>query len=307
MTEPIDPISAVSDPARLALPVLLLGASAIAFAPIFVRLSELDPVTTAFYRVFLSLPAMWIWTVIPAGSARPARAPAGLRDYARLALAGVFFAGDLAFWHWSIALTSVANATLLANFAPVFVALGGFVLFRERFTRLFLIGMALALAGAVILMSDSLTLDPRYIQGDGLGIVTAMFYGAYILSVGRLRTDFSTGRIMIWSSATAAVVLLPVSLAFGDGMLAASAYGWAVLAGLALLSHAGGQGMIAFALAHLPAAFTSVGLLLQPVVAALLAWLILAEPVGPIQTAGAIVILAGIFFAHRGRIPRPPG
>lgn len=303
MSEPTNVPSGTPDPGRFALAVLLAGATAIAFAPIFVRLSELDPLTTAFYRVFFAVPALWVWTIVPAGAQRRTRKPAGPRDYARLSLAGVFFAGDLGFWHWSIALTSVANATLLANFAPVFVALGGFLLFGERFTRLFLVGLVLALAGAVILMGDSLSLDPHHIRGDGLGIVTAMFYGAYILTVGRLRADFSTARIMVWSSAVAAILLLPVSLAFGTGLAAATAFGWAVLVGLALLSHAGGQGMIAFALAHLPASFTSVGLLLQPVVAALLAWVILSEPVGAVQAAGALVILAGIFFAHRGRNP----
>lgn len=303
MSEPSDISSRGSDPGRFAFAVLLAGATAIAFAPIFVRLSELDPVTTAFYRVFFAVPALWIWTAMPARSRGKKREPAGFRDYARLSLAGVFFAGDLGFWHWSITLTSVANATLLANFAPVFVALGGFLLFKERFTKLFLIGMALALLGAVILMGDSLTLDPRYIHGDGLGIVTALFYGSYILTVGHLRADFSTARIMVWSSAVAAILLFPVSLAFGTGLVAATAFGWMVLVGLALLSHAGGQGMIAFALAHLPASFTSVGLLLQPVVAALLAWVILSEPVGAVQAAGAAVILAGIYFAHRGRNP----
>jgi drug/metabolite transporter (DMT)-like permease len=152
-------------------------------------------------------------------------------------------------------------------------------------------------------MGDSLTLDPEHIHGDGLGIVTAMFYGAYILTVGRLRTDFSTVRIMVWSSAVAAILLFPVSLAFGTGLVAATAFGWSVLVGLALVSHAGGQGMIAFALAHLPASFTSIGLLLQPVIAALLAWIILSEPVGPVQALGAAVILLGIFYAHRGRNP----
>jgi drug/metabolite transporter (DMT)-like permease len=73
-----------------------------------------------------------------------------------------------------------------------------------------------------------------------------------------------------------------------------------VVLGLALVSHAAGQGLIAYALAHLPAAFSSVGLLLQPVVAALFAWLLLAEPLAALQVAGGMVVLAGIYLARRG-------
>jgi drug/metabolite transporter (DMT)-like permease len=83
-------------------------------------------------------------------------------------------------------------------------------------------------------------------------------------------------------------------------MLPASALGWTFLAGLALVSHAGGQGLIAYALAHLPAAFSSVGLLFQPVMAALFAWWLLSESLVPLQVAGGLVVLAGIYLARRG-------
>jgi drug/metabolite transporter (DMT)-like permease len=82
-------------------------------------------------------------------------------------------------------------------------------------------------------------------------------------------------------------------------MLPASAYGWWILVGLALVTHAAGEGLIAYALAHLPAAFSSVGLLLQPVVAACFAWLLLSEPLLPLQIAGGLVVLAAIWLARR--------
>ena len=83
-------------------------------------------------------------------------------------------------------------------------------------------------------------------------------------------------------------------------MLPASAYGWWVLAGLALVSHAAGQGLIAYALASLPAAFSSVSLLFQPVVAALFAWVLLSESLVPLQVVGGLVVLLGIYLARRG-------
>jgi drug/metabolite transporter (DMT)-like permease len=286
--------------ARIALAALLCGAVGIAFAPIFVRLSELGPTATAFHRLALALPALWLWRHVESRGARPTARPASRSDYLGLVVAGLLFAGDLAFWHWSIRFTTVANATLLANFAPVFVTLTAFALFGERFSRTFLVGMALALVGACVLMGRSFTLSLTHLLGDALGIVTAVFYAGYIVAVGRLRARFSTATIMAWSGLVTCAALLPVALLSGESLIATTAFGWAMLLGLALVSHAGGQSLIAYALAHLPAAFSSVSLLLQPAVAALLAWIILGEALGPWQALGALIILVGIYLARRG-------
>ncbi len=282
---------------RGALPILLVGAAAIAFAPVFVRLSELGPTATAFHRLFLALPVLWIWLASQSGEGRK---PTGLRDLLGLALAGLLFAADLAVWHWSIHLTSVANATLLANFAPVFVTFGAWLIFKERVTAVFLAALVMGVAGVGLLMGDSLSLGGRSLVGDALGLLTAIFYGGYILAVSRLRRRFSTVTIMAWSGSVTCLALLPVALLSGETIWATTATGWAVLIALAFVSHAGGQSLIAYALAHLPAAFSSVSLLLQPVIAAALAWIILAEPMRPVQALGAIIVLLAIVLARRG-------
>jgi drug/metabolite transporter (DMT)-like permease len=288
---------------RWALVALLAGAAGIAFAPIFVRLSELPPTATAFHRLFLALPPLWLWKLVEdRGSAarRPAEPPAAAGNAMLLVAAGLFFAGDLALWHWSIRFTTVANATLLANLAPIFVTLAGYLLFSERFSRQFLLGMALAIAGAGILMGESLGFGAEHLLGDVLGLTTAAFYAGYIMSVAHLRSRLSTATIMAWSGVVSCAALLTVTLLLGETLLPVTPEGWAVLFGLALLSHAGGQSLIAFALARLPAALSSVSLLLQPAIAAVLAWAILAEPLGPWQMSGAMVILGGIYLARRG-------
>ncbi len=288
---------------RSAVIALLGGAVAIAFAPILVRLSALDPTATAFHRLFLALPALWAWYAWEGHGQSPPRRPAERADWLALLVAGLFFAGDLALWHWSIRFTSVANATLLANFAPVFVTLAAFVLFGERFSPAFLAGMAVALAGACLLMGGSVSIGLTHLFGDALGLATAVFYAGYILSVGRLRARFSTATIMAWSGTVTAAALLPIALLSGESLVAATLEGWAVLLALALFSHAGGQSLIAHALAHLPAAFSSVSLLLQPAVAAILAWILLAEPLSLGQGFGGAVILVGIWLARRGSGP----
>ena len=218
-----------------------------------------------------------------------------------LLAAGVAFAGDLAFWHTSIKLTSVANSTLLANLASIFVTLAAWIFLRQKPTAVFLAGLAAALAGVAMLVKTSLEFSATGLAGDALGVVTAMFYAGYILAVKGLRDRGETAlRLMAVTSTLTAVILFPVALASGEQMLPHSAYGWTILLGLALISHAAGQGLIAYALAHLPATFSSVGLLLQPVIAAFFAWVLLAEPLVPLQIAGGVVVLVGIYLARQG-------
>ncbi len=289
----------MQEKSRLAFAALLTGAVGIAFAPIFVRLSEVGPSATAFYRVFLALPVLWLWRLQERDKADAPAQPAARKDYRQLAVAGLLFAGDLALWHWSIRLTTVANATLFANFAPIFVALGARVLFSEKVTRTFLLGMAGALAGAAMVVGNSLSVTAKHVAGDLVGIATAVFYAGYMLSVKHLRRSFSTATIMAWSGLSASPALFLVALASGERLVPIQASGWIVVIALALISQVGGQSLIAYAFAHLPASFSSLSLLLQPAVAALLAWIILAEPLGLVQAFGAAVILCGIAVAGR--------
>jgi len=290
---------------RLALIALFAGAAGIAFAPILFRYSTVGPVTTAFYRVVLALPLLWLWMQREAAAQPHSPRPATRRDYAELVLAGLFFAGDLAFWHWSLKLTSVADGTLLPNCAPVFVTLGAWLLFGEKITARFLAGMVLAMLGAALVVGASWG-KGTHLVGNLLGVVTAAFYGSYMLSLKRLRATFSTATIMTWSGLFAALALLVIAVATGESLAVPTFSAWGVLVALAWVSHAGGQSLIAYAFAHLPASFSSVGLLLQPVIAAGLAWVLLAEPIGWSQALGGAVVLGGIILAKSASAPRAP-
>ena len=280
-----------------ALLALFAGATCIALSPIWVRIADVGPTASAFWRVALAVPLLWAGLAL---APRPVAA-AARPQWPLLAAAGLAFAGDLAFWHWSIQFTSVANSTLLANLASIFVTLAAWLLWRQRPSGQFLVGLALALAGVGLLVRASLGFSETALRGDGFGLITAMFYAWYLLTVKRLRDlGAATLRLMAVTTSITAAVLLPVALASGDTMLPAGAHGWLVLLGLAWITHAGGQGLIAYALAHLPAAFSSVGLLLQPVLAAQFAWALLGEPLGTLQAAGGAVVLTGIYLAGRG-------
>jgi len=280
-----------------ALGALLLGATCIALSPIFVRVSEAGPTATAFWRVALAVAPLWLLDALRRGEA----ARTDRVKWPLLFAAGVAFAGDLGFWHTSIKLTSVANSTLLANLASLFVTLVAWIFLGERPKRLFLAGLAASLAGVALLLDASLELSGTALIGDALGVVTAVFYAAYLLAVKGLRDRGESAlRVMALTSTISAVFLFPVALASGEPMLPSSLLGWGDLLGLALVSHAAGQGLIAYALAHLRAAFSSVSLLFQPVMAALFAWVLLGEALVAPQIAGGLVVLIGIYLARRG-------
>jgi drug/metabolite transporter (DMT)-like permease len=301
---------------RLAFASLIAGAIGIAFAPIFVRWSEVGPSATAFYRLLLALPFLAAWQACrprnPPGApsrypmshedTRPSGAlPSTARDLWWLAAPGLFFAGDLALWHWSISLTSVANATLFANFAPILVTIVARILFLERIRPLFVVGLLLASTGALFVVGTGAILQQGQVLGDLLGLATAFFYAAYLLSVKRARQHHSTLVVMLWSSISACPVLGLVALLGGEVITPGSVRGWIVLLALALVSQIAGQGLIAFAFRHLPASFSSVSLLVQPVVAAVLAWVILGESLGAAQALGGFVVLCGIGLASYAR------
>ena len=275
---------------------LLMGATCIALSPIWVRVVDVGPTVSAFWRVALAVPLLWVVFLSVSRTTSWKKA----NPYLLLA-AGLAFAGDLAFWHWSIQFTSVANSTLLANLASIFVTLAAWVLWRQKPTPVFLAGLVAALVGVALLVRASLGFSPRALLGDGLGVVTAMFYAWYLLSVKGVRDrGIATLQLMAVTTTITAAILLPVALASGEAPLPAGLEGWLKLLGLAWISHSAGQGLIAYALAHLPAAFSAVALLFQPVMAALFAWLFLAEPLVMLQVIGGVVVLAGIYLAHRG-------
>ena len=284
----------------IALCALVLGAWFAGASTLFVRLSELGPIATAFQRVFLSVPALFVLVAWrpdsrPDGSGQPADA----REFAILALAGAFFAGDLIFWHLAIMNTTVANATLLATMAPIYVTVGMFALFGERPSSRFLAGMVLAISGAALLIADTVAFSPERLLGDVCGVVTGFFFAGYLITVGRLRSRLTTAVVMFWSTLITALILLPVAWLWEGELAAATLYGWAVLVALALVSHVGGQGLIAYALAHLPTAFSSLTMVLEVFAAAFLGWVFLNELLGLWQWAGAAVIIAGLLVARR--------
>jgi drug/metabolite transporter (DMT)-like permease len=285
----------------IAFTALLAGGIAIGFAGIMMRWSDVNPLASAFWRMALAAPLLWTW----AWAVRAQDSAARKRtDFSRaLALAGLFFAGDMGMWHLSLHYTTVSNATLLSNLAPVFIASWMWFAYRVRFAPGFIAGLALALSGAGLLVAPNAALaivaGGERLTGDGFGLVSAVFYGAYQLVIKDARNQYSTARLMAWSTSITGLVLLPFALVAPGPFWPAQPSGWLPLIGLALIAQIGGQTVIAYASAHLPASLSSVGLLIQPLTAAIAAWILFAEAIGPAQAAGGLLLVFGIYLSKR--------
>lgn len=296
---PMSAPSAATGKTSAALPALVLGGIAIGASPIFVRVSELGPTATAFHRMLWALPLLWLWARLDAGKRARAVMPDNKRDARQLFFCGLLFAADLACWHLSILYTSVTNSTLFANFAPVVVAVGAWLFLRERITRPFLVGLALCSTGAALLVVSSIQTSQRHVIGDMYGMVTALFYGFYLLTVASLRSRLAAPTIMFWSSLVTGVALALLAFVAGEQLMPQTWRGLWILVALALVTQVTGQGLIAYALGHLPASFSSLVILIQPLTAALLGWVLLGEAITGLQVAGGAAILAGILVARQ--------
>lgn len=287
------------DDGRLALAGLVFGALVIATTPILVRLAACGPAAAGFWRLGFAAPLL---ALMAFGAPKVGVANAGGigRPTRAMLLAGVWFAADLGCWHYGIRYTSVANATVLPNLTPVIVTLVSWFLFRERPRALFLAGMATAIAGAVLMAKAAAPGPPGPLPhlGDILSASTALWYAFYFLAVRSARLTSPTLSVMLWSCLVGLPLLLATALVMREQILPATALGWAAVVGLGL-AHVFGQGSIAWSLGRLPASTASVTVLVQPVAAAGLAYLIFNETLTPLQAVGGAIALGGIVLAQQ--------
>lgn len=282
--------------ARVAL-AFLAGIAGISFAAIFVRLAlPAPPVVTGFHRMLFATAAMAAWVLV---ARRAGAAPIGRRAALAALASGACFGTDLALWHTSIVLTSVATATLLVNTTPLYVGLWARVVLGERLSPRFALGALLALAGAALLLGISRD-DLERMQGALLALAAALFYTGYLLFMKAARERGDAAPALLLSNLGATAVLGLYALAGGQPFSGFPWSSWAAIAGAAGVSQLGGVFAIVWALRYLPATVASVALLAQPVGTALLGWWLLGEALTLPQVAGGAAVLAGIALASRG-------
>lgn len=222
-------------------------------------------------------------------------------------LGGLSLAVDLALWNTAVGLTSAANATLFANTAPLWVALVAWAALGERLRPLFWGGLALTLLGAAAVAGADLSSHTGLGLGDLLAILASFFYAGYYL-LTQFGRRYLRSAAYVWVAGLASSAsLLAISLLLGLPLTGypPATYLWFVA--LALITQAFGYLAVGYALGHLPASVVSPTMVGQPVVTALLAIPLLAEPLSLTQIVGGTAVLIGILMVHRSRLsPRIP-
>ncbi len=285
---------------------LFVGAALISLSPVWVKLVSVSPTNSAFYRVLIGGVALTAYLV-----ATRKRPTFSARVWSLLALAGVFFALDLWFWHRSIIYIGPGLSTLLANFQVFILMLVGILFLGQKPAPAQVVAIPLALAGlGMIVGFDWQSLPGDYRLGVILGLVTAICYAGYLLTMRFSRQaadiDMPTREIAVVSLFSAA--LLGISaLAEGQSLAIPSMadFGW--LAAYGILSHCLGYILIVSSLPQVSTTEAGLALLLQPTLSFVWDVLFFARPMTPMELAGAAIAIGAIYLGSRKRSKQVQG
>ncbi|MBW4454051.1 MAG: DMT family transporter [Nostoc indistinguendum CM1-VF10] len=295
----------VSNQTKIAIASLFIGVGAISFGSIFMKLSEiqLSPNATVFNRFWLASVVFLLWHGYKAIRQRfSLQKPVEQESYTSQDLllllgAGILWAATLVFLAWSLTQTSVAISSVLHNLAPMFTSLGVWLLFRQGFKSQFLIGMVIALGGAIAIEFEELQIATDEVQGSFAAIVSAVFLGAYLLIVEKLRTKFSPTTIQLWICAIAALVIFPILLFAQDQVFPSTINGWVWVISLALICQVLGHGLLTYSLARFSSVVVSLVHLLEPIFSGIFALIIFSEKLTFSNWVGFAVVLMGLYLA----------
>lgn len=277
---------------------LALGITALSLSAMFVRWADAPGAMTGFYRLLISTVLMF-----PLFVRQQTRREKFDRKFLLFPIiGGVFTALDFTLWNTSVQYTTAANATLLGNTSPLWVALIALFLFREKLRGSFWIGLALALTGAMLVVGSNFLQNPTLGFGDLLASTAAIFYALYQLTTQRGRKYIDPFRYtwLVGVSATAGMFIINIVL--GNSFTGFSTQTWLVFLATAVISQMIGYLSISYALGHLPASVVAPTLIGQPILTTILAIPLLGEIPAPVQWLGGAVALAGIYIVNQSHV-----
>lgn len=281
---------------RLAFAALIAANVVLALGPWMVRLADVGPVAAGFWRLALAIPFLLVLSRT-GGAAMLARK--GL--FLTIVAGGLFFAADLAAWHYGIVRTKLANATLFGNMSSLLFALYGFLLLRRLPSRVQGAALLFALTGAVLLMGSSYELSPSHFEGDLFALLAGLFYTFYLVAIDRARRTMAPMPVLALATIAGALPLLILARAMGEAVMP---HDWTPLLLLSFGSQVVGQGLLVYAMGYLSPVTVGLGLLTQPAVSALVGWLVYGEKLTLADLAGAAFICVALVLI---RLPERRG
>jgi len=278
--------------------ILFIGILCISWSAIFVKLTDVSGLSSAFYRMFIGFIG-----VLPIWLFRK-RSLIGWKPASVAVVCGVIFACDIAVWNISILMTKAAISTLIANLAPVWVGIGAILFLKEKPGRIFWIGTAIALFGVSVIVGINQIYHSRLNAGHFLAILASLFYAFYLLIMRKGRQKLDTVTFTMISMLSSTVVLFIIAIITHTSLSGFSLSTWEALAGLGLISQLSGWLAINYAIAFMPSTVASVSLLSQSVFTALIAVPVLGEKLTRMEIFGALIVLSGIFLVNKKMFKR---
>lgn len=268
---------------RYAFPALIVGNLVLAVGPWMVRLTDVGPVASGFWRLALAIPFL----ALLAWRQQAGREPPSWSLVALVAAGGLFLAIDLAAWHVGIGLTKLANASLFGNASSFVLVLYGFVMLRRLPRAVQALALLLAALGAALLMGSSYELSPENFTGDLFALAAGLLYTGYLIAVDRARRTMAPMPVLAIATAAGALPLLLLSLALGQKVMPDD---WTPLLILSFGSQVVGQGLLVYAVGYLSPVVVGLGLLAQPAAGAVIGRLAYGETFSLADGAGAVLI-----------------
>ncbi len=283
---------------KTALPyiALLAGILSLSFSTIFVRWADAPGIVMALGRMSTATLAVAPFYIRRMRSLerRPSRA-----DWLLVLAGGVLIAFDHGSLNTALQFTRVANGTLFNNISPLWVALIAWLLWKERLTPRFWLGLAVTLVGMVLVFGSSILRDAQFNIGDAIAVLSSLFYALYFLVTQRARRSMET-LVYIWPAvATAALVLLIASQVMGMPLTGYPGKTYLAFLAAGLVSQVIGYFSVGYALGHLPASIVAPTMTAQPLLTMLLAVPLTGEGLSALQLGGGLVAMLGIYLVNR--------
>ncbi|MBY6035866.1 DMT family transporter [Fictibacillus nanhaiensis] len=271
---------------------MVIGIIAISFSSIFVKWSEAPVSVQGMYRLLFTLILMlpFVWKHFGAIKR------ISLKEYIWLFWSGTFLALHFLFWMGSLKLTTVASSTILLSLQPVFVMLGAYIAFREKTTKSAIIGMMVAIIGAIMIGWGDIGISMQHIQGDMLSILGTVVVAVHMLIGQKLLKSIPATVYSFIVFLTAVFVFAMYNLLFSIQMTGYSGREWGIFVLLALVPTLFGHVLFNWLLKYVTAATISMAILGEPVGATLLAYLFLSEALTATQWIGGAIVLSGLYY-----------
>jgi drug/metabolite transporter (DMT)-like permease len=274
---------------------LLFGVFCIGWSAIFVKLAHAPALTSGFYRYFfcfLGLIPIWIYKKITIPDTK---------TLFWIILGGLFFVLDMSLWNLSILLTSASVSTLLVSNVSVFVGLGSMIFFKQKLSKIYWLGLFVAMVGVFTVAGYDFIHNPTVGLGHLMALGAAFFYAGYLLITQQVREKIDTVNFMGWSLISCLIFSYIICWQQGSQMLHFDNQTWLSFIASGLLCHLIGWLSINYALGFIPASIVSPTLLIQPVLTSVISFFLLHEMLRIEQIIGGIVVIFGVYLVNKGK------